>query len=61
MPELQLKIVATRGETEFLEDVPHPNIGFMLRNRLGQDVTGTNVMFEGERLAPAKAGDSPLT
>ena len=49
--------VCVRISVEFLEDVPHPNIGFMLRNRLGQDVTGTNVMFEGERLAPAKAGD----
>jgi hypothetical protein len=37
--------------------VEHPNIGFMLRNRLGQDVTGTNVLFEGQRLEPARAGD----
>jgi ABC-type polysaccharide/polyol phosphate transport system ATPase subunit len=41
----------------FLDDVEHPNIGFMLRNRLGQDVTGTNVLFEGQRLEPARAGD----
>ena len=29
----------------------------MLRNRLGEDVTGTNVMFEGMRLPAARAGD----
>lgn len=49
--------ICVRISVEFFRDVTHPNVGFMLRNRLGQDVTGTNVMFEGERLAPAKAGD----
>jgi lipopolysaccharide transport system ATP-binding protein len=49
--------VCVRISVEFLSDVEHPNVGFMLRNRLGQDVTGTNVMFEGERLSAAKAGD----
>jgi hypothetical protein len=49
--------VCVRISVEFLADVTHPNVGFMLRNRLGQDVTGTNVMFEGERLAAGKAGD----
>jgi len=49
--------ICVRISVEFHGDVAHPNVGFMLRNRLGQDVTGTNVMFEGERLAPAKAGD----
>ena len=29
----------------------------MMRNRLGEDVTGTNVLFEGERLPVARAGD----
>src|SRR3989442_4953965 len=28
----------------------------MLRNRLGEDVTGTNVLHEGMRLPPARAG-----
>ena len=49
--------VCVRISVEFCQDVAEPNIGFMLRNRLGQDVTGTNVMFEGERLAPAHAGE----
>jgi lipopolysaccharide transport system ATP-binding protein len=49
--------VCVRISVEFLAEVSHPNVGFMLRNRLGQDVTGTNVMFEGERLQAAKAGD----
>src|SRR5439155_17450768 len=42
---------------EFQADVEHPNVGFMLRNRLGEDVTGTNVMFEGERLPSARTGE----
>ena len=49
--------ISIRISVEFLEDVEKPNIGFMLRNRLGEDVTGTNVMFEGERLGPARPGD----
>src|SRR5688572_9052337 len=49
--------LCVRVSVEFLRDVEHPNIGFMLRNRLGEDVTGTNVMFEGMRLEPARAGD----
>jgi lipopolysaccharide transport system ATP-binding protein len=48
--------ICIRISAEFLEDVERPNVGFMLRNRLGQDVTGTNAMFEGQRLDPAKAG-----
>jgi ABC-type polysaccharide/polyol phosphate transport system ATPase subunit len=46
-----------RISVQFLDDVERPNIGFMLRNRLGQDVTGTNVLFEGQRLKPARVGD----
>ena len=34
-----------------------PNVGFMVRNRLGEDVTGTNVLYEGSRMEPARAGD----
>lgn len=49
--------ICVRISVEFLDNVEHPNVGFMLRNRLGEDVSGTNVMFEGERLAPAKAGE----
>ena len=49
--------LSIRISVEFLEEVEKPNIGFMLRNRLGEDVTGSNVMLEGERLQPARAGD----
>ena len=49
--------LCVRISVEFLKAVGQPNIGFMLRNRLGEDVTGTNVMFEGEQLPPARAGD----
>ncbi len=49
--------LSVRISVMYLENVEKPNIGFMLRNRLGEDVTGTNVMFEGERLAPARPGD----
>jgi hypothetical protein len=49
--------LCARISVEFLDDVREPNVGFMLRNRLGQDVTGTNVMSEGEKLPAARAGD----
>src|SRR5215475_1078425 len=49
--------ICVRISVEFKSDVEHPNVGFMLRNRLGEDVTGTNVMFEGERLPSAHSGD----
>jgi lipopolysaccharide transport system ATP-binding protein len=49
--------ICVRISVEFQRDVEHPNVGFMFRNRLGEDVTGTNVMFEGERLPPARPGE----
>jgi lipopolysaccharide transport system ATP-binding protein len=49
--------ICIRISVEFEDDVTQPNVGFMLRNRLGQDVTGTNVMFEGLRLPPAHPGE----
>jgi len=49
--------ICIRISVEFVSTVEHPNIGFMLRNRLGQDVTGTNAIFEGERLHRAHHGD----
>ena len=49
--------ICVRISVEFQDRVDHPNVGFMLRNRLGEDVTGTNVMFEGERLPAAGPGE----
>jgi ABC-type polysaccharide/polyol phosphate transport system ATPase subunit len=48
--------ICIRISVEFHEDFSQPNVGFMLRNRLGEDVTGTNVLHEGMRLPPARAG-----
>jgi ABC-type polysaccharide/polyol phosphate transport system ATPase subunit len=49
--------ICIRISVEFLDAVQQPNVGFMLRNRLGEDVTGTNVMFEGLRLPAAQPGE----
>jgi hypothetical protein len=49
--------LCVRISVEFLQDIYRPNVGFMLRNRLGQDLSATNMTFEGERLPPARAGD----
>ena len=49
--------ICIRISAEFMEDVTHPNVGFMLRNRLGEDVAGTNAMHEGVRLPSARAGE----
>jgi len=37
--------------------VPMPMVGFMLRNQLGIDFSGTNTAAEGCSLAPMRAGD----
>ena len=49
--------ICMRISVEFQDDVEEPNIGFMIRNRLGEDVIGTNVLFEGKRLSAARPGE----
>jgi lipopolysaccharide transport system ATP-binding protein len=49
--------ICIRISVEFQADVAQPNVGFMLRNRLGEDVAGTNVMHEGMRLPTARPGE----
>ena len=39
------------------EEVPLPMVGFMLRNQLGMDFSGTNTAREGHELAPMQPGD----
>ena len=39
------------------EYVAAPNVGFMLRNQLGVDFSGTNTTREGHQLEPLHAGD----
>jgi ABC-type polysaccharide/polyol phosphate transport system ATPase subunit len=38
--------------------VARPNVGFMLRNQLGVDFSGTNTIREGHQLEPMEAGDT---
>jgi lipopolysaccharide transport system ATP-binding protein len=49
--------ICVRISVEFLHNVANPNVGFMLRNRLGQDVAGTNLLYEGIQLDAARAGE----
>jgi ABC-type polysaccharide/polyol phosphate transport system ATPase subunit len=49
--------ICIRISVEFHANVEQPNVGFMLRNRLGQDVTGTNLLFEGTQLPSLAAGE----
>ena len=49
--------ICVRVSVEFLDECLKPNVGFILRNRLGEDVTGTNASFEGVQLPPARSGD----
>lgn len=49
--------ICVRISVEFLSDVAQPNVGMIIRNRLGQDVAGTNVLCEGMRLEPGRPGD----
>jgi hypothetical protein len=49
--------VVVRISVRALEDVPLPIVGFMLRNHLGIDFSGTNTARESHELAPMRAGD----
>jgi lipopolysaccharide transport system ATP-binding protein len=49
--------ICIRISVEFRQAVALPNIGFMIRNRLGQDIAGTNLLYEGVSLPAACAGD----
>jgi len=40
------------------EPIPMPMVGFMLRNQLGIDFSGTNTAREGVPLAPLNPGDT---
>src|SRR5262249_28421365 len=49
--------ICVRISVDFLVECRKPNVGFIVRNRLGEDVTGTNATFEGFELPAARAGD----
>ena len=40
----------------FHEDVPRPLVGFMMKNRIGLYLTGTNTLLEGCHIAPQPKG-----
>ena len=48
--------IVVRISVRAKEDVPLPIVGFMLRNHLGMDFSGTNTAREGYELAPMQAG-----
>jgi ABC-type polysaccharide/polyol phosphate transport system ATPase subunit len=54
--EPQSRIVA-RISVRAKDDLAMPNVGFMLRNQLGIDFSGTNTAREGCELPPMQAGD----
>lgn len=49
--------IVVRISVRAKDDVPMPMVGFMLRNQLGIDFSGTNTAAEGIDLAPMHAGD----
>jgi homopolymeric O-antigen transport system ATP-binding protein len=49
--------ICVRVSVEFRDDCQKPNVGFVLRNRFGEDVTGTNATFEGIQLPSGRTGD----
>jgi ABC-type polysaccharide/polyol phosphate transport system ATPase subunit len=49
--------IVVRISVRASEDVPLPIVGFMLRNQLGIDFSGTNTAREGYELPPMQAGD----
>ncbi|MBM3744472.1 MAG: ABC transporter ATP-binding protein [Acidobacteria bacterium] len=49
--------IIVRVSVRAKEDIPQPIIGFMLRNHLGMDFSGTNTARLGYEVAPMQAGD----
>ncbi len=49
--------IVVRISARAKEEIHHPNIGFMFRNHLGIDFSGTNTTREGYELAPMVPGD----
>jgi len=56
MLEPSTRIVA-RISVRAKADLPMPMVGFMLRNQLGMDFSGSNTAREGYELPPMQAGD----
>jgi homopolymeric O-antigen transport system ATP-binding protein len=48
--------ITVRISVAFHQDVTRPHVGFMVRNRLGEDISGFNTSVEGLQLPPARAG-----
>ncbi len=49
--------IVVRISARAKEELHHPNIGFMFRNHLGIDFSGTNTTREGYELSPMLPGD----
>src|SRR5438477_4460367 len=49
--------ILVRISVRAMQDLPMPIVGFMLRNQLGIDFSGTNTAREGYELPPMQAGD----
>jgi hypothetical protein len=49
--------ILVRISARACEYVAIPNVGFMLRNQLGMDFSGTNTVREGYQIDPMQAGD----
>ena len=49
--------IVVRISVRAKEDVPLPMVGFMLRNQLGMDFSGTNTAREGREMPPMQSGD----
>ena len=52
-----LSRIVVRISVRAKDDIAMPNVGFMLRNQLGIDFSGTNTAREGYELPPMQAGD----
>jgi ABC-type polysaccharide/polyol phosphate transport system ATPase subunit len=52
-----LSRIVVRISVRAREEIPQPIVGFMLRNHLGMDFSGTNTAREGLPLPPMRAGD----
>jgi teichoic acid transport system ATP-binding protein len=55
---LKGEVFSIREKIRFLDTVQSPIFTFTIKDKRGQDLTGTNTMFEGREIPEVKAGDS---
>ncbi|MCK4534152.1 MAG: Wzt carbohydrate-binding domain-containing protein, partial [Syntrophobacterales bacterium] len=53
-------LITVRVHIRFAVSCENPNVGFLIRDRNGIEITGTNIFVEGIPVRPVDAGDTRI-